>query len=47
MFFLRPLEAFLNISRGNSIDSDCLKLIPLYKEYIKKEYLKLIDLKNI
>ena len=45
---LRPLDAYLNISRNNKMDKDCMDLILKYKEYIKEEYLdKLILLKKI
>ena len=35
---LRPLEKITNISRGNKIDDDCIKLMNRYKNFIKEEY---------
>ena len=37
---LRPLESSRNISRHNSIDDDCLKMMPEFQTYIKDEYIK-------
>ena len=36
---LRPLDKFINISRGNKLDNEGLLLINKYKTYIKEEHI--------
>ena len=40
---LRPLDAYLNISRNNKMDEDCIELVLKYKEFIKDEYFAKLD----
>jgi hypothetical protein len=40
---LRPLDAYLNISRNNKMDEDCRELMFKYKEFIKEEYVDKLD----
>jgi hypothetical protein len=37
---LRPLASGRNISRHNSIDDDCLKMMSEFQTYIKDDYIK-------
>lgn len=36
---LRPLDKFLNMSRHNKLDNDCLSLISNYQTYVLDEYI--------